>query len=146
MKVLSVLTLVAAALAVRLSAAEAPPTEVMHLEHTKVDEAIAKGMSLAQNSSYKISTSRRNGPGTVEVHERDTDIFYILEGQATFITGGQVVEPKPSGPAEIRGKEITGGVPRSLGKGDVIVIPNGTPHWFKDVKGPFVYLVIKVTK
>lgn len=147
MKLFSAL-LCAAALAARLSAADLPPPpkEVLHLDHAKVDEAIAKGMSLAQNTSFKISTSRRTGPGIVEVHEHDTDIFYVLEGQATFVTGGQVVEPKPSGPAEIRGKEITGGTPRNLVKGDIIVVPSGVAHWFKDVKGPFVYLVVKVTK
>lgn len=148
MKLLPTLLFVATAFTARLVAADLPPPpkEVMHLDHAKVDDAIAKGMSLAQNSSFKISTSRRTGPGVAEVHEHDTDIFYVLEGQATFVTGGQVVEPKASGPAEVRGKEITGGTPRNLVKGDIIVVPSGVAHWFKDVKGSFVYLVIKVTK
>jgi mannose-6-phosphate isomerase-like protein (cupin superfamily) len=135
--------------AARATAAEpppAPPTEVVYLDHTKTDAAFAKGMSLLQSTSYKISTSRRVGPGTVEVHERDTDIFYVVEGSATFVTGGTVVGGKPSGPSEIRGAEITGGVARTLSKGDVIVVPNGVPHWFKDVRGAIAYLVIKVTK
>lgn len=127
-------------------AAEPPPTTVMHVGKARMEEALSKGMSLANNSSFKISTSRRTGPGIVEVHDRDTDIFYVLDGSATFVTGGNVVEPKPSGPAELRGREITGGESRRLAKGDLIVIPNGVPHWFKEVTGPFVYLVIKVTK
>jgi mannose-6-phosphate isomerase-like protein (cupin superfamily) len=123
-----------------------PPSTVLHVEHAKMEEAFGKGMSLAQNSSYKISTSRRTGPGIVEVHDRDTDIFYVLDGSATFVTGGNVVEPKPSGPAEVRGREITGGESRQLAKGDMMVVPSGVPHWFKQVNGTFVYLVIKITR
>ena len=45
---------------------------------------------------------------------------------------------------EIRGREITGGETRELVPGDAMIIPNGTPHWFKDVQGPFLYWVVKV--
>jgi len=82
----------------------------------------------------------------VEIHERDMDIFYILEGSATFVTGGKAKEPKTTGPGEIRAKEIVGGEDRHLVKGDVIVIPNGVPHWFKEVNGTFLYYVVKVTQ
>ncbi len=80
-----------------------------------------------------------------EVHTKDTDIIYVLEGKATLVTGGTVVEGKETGPEEIRGKEISGGDPRSIGKGDVIVVPAGTPHWFKEVNGPLLYYVVKVS-
>jgi mannose-6-phosphate isomerase-like protein (cupin superfamily) len=119
---------------------------VLYFEKGKMDEGFAKGGSLAQTPGFRMSTSRRVGPGTVEIHERDTDIFYVVDGTATFVTGGTAVEPKPSGPNEIRAASINGGVTRQLGKGDVIVIPHGVAHWFKDVKGTFTYLVIKVPK
>lgn len=114
--------------------------------HVQVDDAFAKGLPLIFNSGYKISAGRRIMPGVVEVHARDTDILYVTEGTATFITGGTTVEPKESGPDEIRGTAIKGGVTHHLSKGDMIVIPPNTPHWFSEVKGTFLYLVIKVTK
>ena len=80
-----------------------------------------------------------------EIHERDTDIVYVLEGTATFVAGGTVVEPKTTANGEIRGASIHGGSTRQLVKGDVVIVPNGTPHWFKDVKGPLLYYVVKVT-
>jgi mannose-6-phosphate isomerase-like protein (cupin superfamily) len=69
-----------------------------------------------------------------------------MEGSATFVTGGTVVEPATTGPGEARGKAITGGTPRHLQKGDVIVIPKGVPHWFTEVSSPFLYFVVKVTE
>ena len=132
---------------VRLAvAADAPPTDVVLFEHGKVDAAFAKGMALMANSSYKISAGRRVTAGNVEVQEKDTDIFFVTEGAATFVTGGTVVEPTTNSPGEIRGKAITGGVTRHLTKGDVIVIPKGAPHWFTEVDGTFLYFVVKVTQ
>ncbi|HWA10244.1 MAG TPA: cupin domain-containing protein [Opitutaceae bacterium] len=123
-----------------------PPTEVMVFNHVQVDDAFAKGLPLQGNSSFKISAGRRVMPGTVELHTRDTDILYVTDGTATFITGGKMVDAKPSGPDEVRGTSITGGVAHQLNKGDLIIVPAGIPHWFSDVKGTFLYLVIKVTR
>jgi len=69
----------------------------------------------------------------------------MLEGSATIVTGGTVVEGKTTAPDEIRGKEISDGETRSLNPGDVMIIPAGVPHWFKDVKGPVLYYVVKVS-
>ena len=106
--------------------------------------AFAKGMPLLEVEDYKIHASRREGPGMAEIHTRDTDIAYVLEGSATLVTGGTVVGLKPTGPEELRGSAITGGETRQLQPGDVVVIPNGVPHWFKNVTAPFLYYVVKV--
>ena len=68
----------------------------------------------------------------------------MLQGRATLVTGGTAVDPKPTGPEELRGSAIQGGETRELVPGDVVVIPNGTPHWFKQVESPFLYYVVKV--
>jgi mannose-6-phosphate isomerase-like protein (cupin superfamily) len=127
-------------------AADAPPTDVVLLDHAKVDAAFAQGMPMLVNTSYKVQAGRRVVAGNAELHAKDTDIFYIVDGSATFVTGGTVEEPKDTGPGEIRGKSVTGGVPHHLTKGDIIVIPKGTPHQFTQVDGTFLYLVVKVTQ
>jgi len=128
-------------------AAESPPTDVVLLDRVKVEAAFAKGMPMLVNGSYKIQAGRRvTAPGQVEVHEHDTDIFYVLEGTATLVTGGRTEGAKTSAAGEIRGDTISGGTKRSLTKGDVVVIPNGVPHWFTEVSNPFLYFVVKVTK
>jgi glc operon protein GlcG len=111
-----------------------------------VDHAFSIGAPLLLNGLYKVQTGRRLVPGSVEVHTRDTDIFYVTDGSATFVTGGTAVDPKESGPGEIRAKSIVGGVERHLTKGDVIIIPKGVPHQFTEVTGPFLYFVVKVTE
>lgn len=118
--------------------------EVTYLESAKVAAAFARGTPLLEVDGYKIHASRRDAPGIAEVHERDTDIIYVLDGTATFVTGGTAVEVNTIAPEEMRGKEIRGGQTRRLVKGDVIVVPNGVPHWFQEVQGPLTYYVVKV--
>jgi mannose-6-phosphate isomerase-like protein (cupin superfamily) len=118
---------------------------VAFLDAAHVAAAFAKGAPLLENARFKIHASRREAPGLAEIHERDTDIVYVLEGTATLVTGGTIVAGKTTAADEIRGTSITGGDVRRLQKGDVVVVPEGTPHWFKEVGGTFLYYVVKVT-
>lgn len=78
-----------------------------------------------------------------ELHEHETDVVYVLEGSATFVTGGMLVDPRTVSPGEIRASDVKGGETRKLVKGDVVVVPPNTPHWFKEVTDPFLYFVVK---
>jgi quercetin dioxygenase-like cupin family protein len=130
-----------------VSAAEAPPSDVVVIKHGEVDNAFAQGRPIMANTSYKIQAGRRvTAPGQVEIHAHDTDIFYITEGTATLVTGGQTEKGAPTAAGEIRGEKIMGGTTRALQKGDIVVVPAGVPHWFTEVSNPFLYLVVKVTK
>jgi glc operon protein GlcG len=120
------------------------PEQVTYFDSGRVTAAFAKGMPLIEVENYKVHASHREGPGMAEVHERDTDIVYVLDGSATLVLGGEVVEGKSTAPEEIRGASIRGGGTRLITKGDVIIIPNGVPHWFKEVPGPINYYVVKV--
>lgn len=118
---------------------------VTSLATADVTAAFAVGKPLLENEHFKVHASRRESAGMAEVHTRDTDIVYVLQGGATLVTGGTVVGGKTTATDEIRGDSITGGETRRLVKGDVIVVPNGVPHWFKQVDGPLLYYVVKVT-
>ncbi len=126
------------------TADKAPASSVTYLPAKQVSQAFVKGMPLIRGANYKVDASHREEPGVVEVHTRDTDIIYMLEGSATLVTGGTMIDGKNIEPEEIRGKQSRGGESRVITKGDVIIIPNGTPHWFKEVKGPVNYYVVKV--
>jgi mannose-6-phosphate isomerase-like protein (cupin superfamily) len=119
-------------------------TEVTYIPADQVKAAFAKGAVLLNNGSYQVHASRREKPGHVEVHVKDTDVIYMLEGSTTFVTGGTMVGGKTTAPDEIRGSNVQGGETRTLTTGDVIVVPNGTPHWFKEVSRPVLYYVVKV--
>ena len=131
--------------ACRAAVAAPPSRDVTVIDAGAVRAAFAKGMPLLENDAYKVHASRRESPGQAEVHVRDTDVLYVLEGTATVVTGGSVVDGRTVATDEIRGTSIEGGTARAIAPGDVVVIPNGVPHWFRDVAGPVLYYVVKVT-
>jgi len=120
---------------------------VSYFEKSKVDEAFSKGAVLFDGSdgrNYMVHASRRERAGQAEIHTLDADIIYVLQGTATFVTGGEAVDTKTVAPNEIRGASINGGETRKISKGDVVIVPHGTPHQFLEVTNPFLYYVVKV--
>lgn len=133
------------ALPLSRASAQADDSRVTYLGRDEVKAAFAKGAPLVEVGDYKIHASRRESvAGLAEIHTRDTDILYVLEGSATLVTGGRAIGAKPTGAEELRGSAIEGGETRKIGPGDVVVVPNGTPHWFSRVQGPLLYYVVKV--
>ena len=89
----------------------------------------------------------KTDPGDAIAHEtRTSEVYYILEGGGTLVTGGKIVNPKPvpanrsAGP---RGEKIEGGVTRHVSKGDLIIIPGRTPHWWSSLDGDLNYMIIR---
>ena len=124
--------------------ANAAAPKVNYFPAAQVSKAFEKGMPLLEIANYKVHASHRDDHGIVEVHTRDTDIIYMLDGSATLVTGGAIIGGKPIEPEEIRGTDVRGGESHTVSKGDVIVVPHNTPHWFKEVTGPLNYYVVKV--
>ncbi len=135
------------AFATATSAMADPPAQISYFEKSKVDAAFAKGAILLDGSdgrNYMVHASRREKPGQAEIHTKDTDVIYVLDGTATFVTGGEAVDTKEIAANELRGSSIRNGETRQIAKGDVIVVPNGIPHQFLEVASPFLYYVVKV--
>ncbi len=88
----------------------------------------------------------RNLPGGSNLHPvNTTEIYYMLEGYATLVTGGEMTDPRPA-PApstSIRGSGISGGVSRRVVPGDVIIIPGHTPHWWSELETDISYLIFR---
>jgi uncharacterized protein GlcG (DUF336 family) len=89
--------------------AQGPTEPVTYLDKDQVAAAFAKGAPLLEVDGYKVHASRREKPGLVEVHEHETDVVYVLEGTATLVTGGKLVDPKVIAPGEIRAPDVEGG-------------------------------------
>lgn len=127
------------------SDAAMPAPAVTMIPAAQVSAAFEKGMPLLETNGYKIHASRRESSGMAEIHSRDTDIIYVLDGHATIVTGGEAIDAKTIARDELRGVAIANGETRHLGKGDVLVVPNGTPHQFTETSNPFLYYVVKAT-
>lgn len=117
---------------------------VTYFDSAKVSAAFDGGAVLFnQGESYMVHASRREKPGMAEIHTKDADIVHVLDGTATLITGGTAIDAKVTEPDELRGSATSGGETQHLKKGDVIIVPAGVPHWFKEVSNPFLYYVVK---
>jgi mannose-6-phosphate isomerase-like protein (cupin superfamily) len=112
--------------------ADGVPTVVTYIPHDKVSATMQKGGSIL-NDHGLILLAQRRGAGEVEVHEKTNHVFIIVEGEATFVTGGTLVDARQTAPDQTRAPSVQGGETHHLTKGDVITIPAKTPHWFKEV-------------
>jgi mannose-6-phosphate isomerase-like protein (cupin superfamily) len=74
-----------------------------------------------------------------------TEVYQILDGSGTLVTGGTLVEPRPDAPpgTNIRGSRIEGGVSRHVAKGDMIIIPGRVPHWWSSLDGDLTYMITR---
>jgi mannose-6-phosphate isomerase-like protein (cupin superfamily) len=126
--------------------AQSGDSNVVHVDPEKVAAALAKGGALVTRPDLLVQGSHREAAGQVEVHDKETDVLYIVDGEATFAYGGRMVGGKVSRPGQWLGSDIAGGETHRLVKGDVFVVPAGVPHWFKEVPKSVSYFVVKVLK
>ncbi len=102
---------------------------------------------------YVVNRPKTTVQGAILHDNRISEIYYMLEGAGTLVTGGTLVEPQRvpadsrivteiNGPS-IRGSRIEGGTSRRIAKGDVVIIPGGTPHWWSEVESDIAYLVVR---
>lgn len=124
----------------------APAGQVTYVDAAKFNELFAKGGALSNGDGFTASIAKRTAAGQVEVHAKETDIFYIVDGSATFVTGGTMIGGKETRPNQMLGTDIQGGQVHQLKKGDFISIPAGVPHWFKEVPQGVTYYMVKVIK
>jgi quercetin dioxygenase-like cupin family protein len=129
-----------------LIGAQRDSSGVTHVDPEKVAAALAKGGTLVSQPDLIVSGSHRDKGGQVEVHDKETDVLYIIDGEGTFAYGGKMEGGKQSRPEQWLGTGITGGQTHRLVKGDVFVVPAGVPHWFKEVPKSISYFVVKVIK
>ncbi len=137
MKYLTVTMLALAALVLPAAAQNdnPKPGEVMYVtpaEVAKLTSKVANGVSthfLVKKDAYGQELVYRTASGVPEVHRDSADHFVVIEGAATLVLGGKVVDAKETSPGEIRGTSITGGKEYALTPGTNLTVPPGVPHW-----------------
>jgi mannose-6-phosphate isomerase-like protein (cupin superfamily) len=95
---------------------------------------------------YRASLEYRTSVGPAAVHEKEAEFFYVIEGSATLVTGGKLVDEKRQNPTNLGGTGIDGGQAREVSKGDFIVVPEGTPHWYSAIKGELMLMSLHVPR
>jgi mannose-6-phosphate isomerase-like protein (cupin superfamily) len=128
------------------AAASGVPAKVHYVSSQRVAETMAKGGQIIGDEGFVVLANRR-GAAEAELHDATNHVFIIVEGEATFVTGGKLVEPRETGRGQVRAKAIEGGEAHELRKGDVITIPAKTPHWWKEVRsGTIGYYAVNLEK
>jgi mannose-6-phosphate isomerase-like protein (cupin superfamily) len=117
-----------------------PGTELLSV--LKAMPETASGMTaspVALTDQYRINIVRRaKGAGAI-AHPGNTEVHYIIEGSGTLVTGGTILRATaPGGLAQIKD-----GVTRHVAPGDVVVVPENSPHWYKDLDAPITYLEVR---
>jgi mannose-6-phosphate isomerase-like protein (cupin superfamily) len=84
---------------------------------------------------YRVSLEYRAIAGTAAVHEKEAEVFYVIDGAGTLTTGGKM-----------EGTAISGGTPRAVSKGDFVIVPENTPHAFTEVKSTLVLMSLHIPR
>lgn len=131
--------LVAALAAAGLATADGPPAAIYKseaelfsaLKGSATNSAMLTS-ELQNTDAHRINIVRRTKAAGAVAHQGFAELHHIVEGSGTLVTGGTIV----------RGA-IENGVSRHVGKGDVILVPPGMPHWYKDLDGTITYLEVR---
>jgi mannose-6-phosphate isomerase-like protein (cupin superfamily) len=101
---------------------------------------------LLQFAPYVANLEYRPIVGPASIHEREAEVFYVIDGSATMVVGGKLVNPPTAKPGDRSGTIIEGGTSRTIAKGDFIVVPENTPHWFSSIEGVLVLMTLHVPR
>lgn len=119
--------------------------QTQHLRQLAAQGDGSASETLTKYPHHYTMLAFRSRSGGGELHNDFADLFYILDGRATVLTGGEVVDPKTIGPGEIRGSSVKGGARQDVKAGEVVHIPAGMPHQMLVADGESVtYFVVKI--
>ncbi len=82
---------------------------------------------------YNVNMEHRIMGQAASVHETEAELFYVVDGAGTLVTGGKLKEEKRTNAENLTGSGIEGGVSKKVSKGDWIMVPAGVPHQYPSV-------------
>jgi mannose-6-phosphate isomerase-like protein (cupin superfamily) len=134
--------------AAALTAADTPPaatykTEAQLFVALKAGAATPDMLTAeVQNGDHhRINIVRRTKAAGAVAHEGFAELHHIIDGSGTLVTGGTIARLTGGGAGAAT---IQNGVSRHVTKGDVVLVPAGMPHWYKDLDGPMItYLEVR---
>ena len=132
-------------------APKAPPpgSPAIYKANADLQAVLAKAMAgttemvssaVANTDQYRVNIVHRQKPAGAIAHPGNTELHYIIEGAGTVVTGGKIVRAPGAAPGAAT---IDGGETRKVSKGDVIIVPEGSPHWYSQVDGKLTYLEVR---
>jgi mannose-6-phosphate isomerase-like protein (cupin superfamily) len=87
--------------------------------------------AVSNDEQHRINLVRRTKAAGAVAHAGFAELHHIVDGAGTLVVGGTLVRSTGGGGAAT----IQGGESRAVAKGDVVLIPPGVPHWYKEIGG-----------
>ena len=150
----------AVTLAVAVAVAQQPATQPITYR-SAADIAALVAKAKAQNDTkasptisqqilrlapYSTNLEYRASVGPASVHEKEAELFYVIDGSGTLVTGGKLKDEKRTNAENLTGTGIEGGHAQAMSKGDFAIVPEGTPHWFSEIKQTLVLMSLHVPR
>jgi mannose-6-phosphate isomerase-like protein (cupin superfamily) len=101
---------------------------------------------ILQLAPYSANLEYRGAVGPAAVHEKEAELFYVIEGGGTLVTEGKLVGETRTNPENLSGTAIEGGKTQAVAKGDFFIVPENTPHWFSNINGSLVLMSLHVPR
>lgn len=131
--------------------AQQAPAQKLYTSASDVQGMIAKSKAdrkdqptiaspLIRNAPYNVNLEYRASIGPAALHEKEVEMFYVVEGSGTLVTGGKLTNEKRNNADNLGGTGIEGGNVREVAKGDFFFVPANTPHWFSKINGTLVLM------
>jgi mannose-6-phosphate isomerase-like protein (cupin superfamily) len=99
-----------------------------------------------QLAPYNVSMEHRvNVAQNASVHDKEAELFYVIDGSGTIVTGGKLVNPTRNGDNSTAAS-VEGGTSKRLAKGDFVLVPEGTPHWFSKIDGELTMMSLHLPR
>ena len=130
-----------------------PAQEGGHVTAAELAAIVAKqpadrngNQRLLQLAPYNVNMEHRvNIPQSASIHDKEGELFYVINGSGTIVTGGKLINPMKNGDNST-GSGIEGGTEKKLAKGDFVLVPEGTPHWFSKVDGELTMMSLHLPR
>jgi mannose-6-phosphate isomerase-like protein (cupin superfamily) len=154
MAAVSFAVLIAFSIWAQRGAENAKPTTAVIFTASDAAAMIAKapkdknvgGQAMIQLAPYNINMEHRIMGQAAAVHEKEAELFYVIDGTGTIVTGGKLVEEKRTNDANLSGTSIQGGVSKRISKGDWIMVPEGVPHQIPQVEGALTVMSLHLPR
>ena len=110
----------------------------------KKDDVPTISQTMVGLEPYAANLEYRTSVGPAAVHELEAELFYVMDGSGTLVTGGKLAGETRTNSENLRGTGVDGGVARPVAKGDLFIVPENVPHWFSRINGTLVLMSIHV--
>ena len=133
---------------------QAPPLQGGQVTAAELAAIVAKqpkdrngNQTFLQLAPYNVNMEHRvNMPQNASIHDKEAELFYVIDGGGTIVTGGKLLNGNRTNADNSTGSGIEGGTSRKLGKGDFVLVPEGVPHWFSAVDGELTMMSLHLPR